>query len=288
MSSDQTRPSFRERLLDQFSRGRVACAGLDPVTGEMPPTLREESGDEAALWKRFLCELVDGAAAEAAAFKPNWAFFLALGVPGLEVLAHVCRHIRAVAPDASLVLDMKVGDIESTNRGYCRYAFEHLDVDAITLHPYLGERALGPFLGDERRGAFILCRTSNPGADEFQGLRVEGEGPLFMSVARAVESRWNVRGNCGLVVGATRPEHLREIRSATPALPLLIPGLGAQGGDLKATLQALRGGSPGGPYLLNVSRSFMYASRGADYAEAGAAELARINEAFRGVGVDGC
>jgi len=174
-----------------------------------------------------------------------------------------------------VILDAKRGDIGSTAEAYARAAFEYLGAHAITLSPYLGADALEPFLRDPERGCFVLCKTSNPGSADLQNLSLADGRPLYMEVARRAQAEWNGRRNVGLVVGATHPAELAAVRELCPDMPLLVPGVGAQGGDLAAAVRA-GADARGGGMLINVSRSMMYASSGADFAEAARAEVARL------------
>jgi uridine monophosphate synthetase len=220
----------------------LLCVGIDP-RGTDPVTVREEC-----------LRLVDATAEYACAFKPNSAFFEALGVDGLNVLHDVIAHVPSGIP---VSLDAKRGDIADTAEAYATAAFDRLGAQAITLNPYLGGEALKPFLSRPERGAFVLCKTSNPGADEFQALSVDGAA-LFEVVARHAQG-WSAHGNVGLVVGATDPGALARTRAAAPGLWFLVPGIGAQGGDLQASLEA--GLRPDGlGMLINVSRSIARAA----------------------------
>ena len=189
----------------------------------------------------------------AAAFKPNTAFYEALGAAGWEALRQTVDHIHRVAPEIPVILDAKRADIGSTNEGYVRAIFDEVGADAVTVHPYLGEHALRPFLDRPGVGVFVLARTSNPGAGEFQDLLVDGL-PLYRQVARRVARAWSAQARLGLVVGATYTRELEEIRAdVSPDVPILIPGVGAQGGDLHAAVRAnLQAGSRA--FVINVSR----------------------------------
>jgi len=222
--------------------GSLLCVGIDP-RGTDPAAVREEC-----------LRLVDATAEFACAFKPNSAFFEALGADGMTVL----RDVIACVPDGiPVILDAKRGDIADTAEAYATAAFDRLGAQAITLSPYLGGEALKPFLSRPERGAFVLCKTSNPGADEFQALSVD-DASLFEVVARHAQE-WNQHGNVGLVVGATDPEALARVRAAAPGLWFLVPGIGAQGGDLQAALDAgLRADGMG--VLVNVSRAIARAA----------------------------
>lgn len=237
--------SFFERLEARARlTGSLVCVGLDPHPADLP----EQS---AAAAKAFCLRLIQATADVAAAFKPNAAFFEALGPEGWQALREV---IAAVPEDVPVILDAKRGDIASTADAYARSTFEMLGADAVTLSPYLGRDSLEPFVKDAARGGFLLCKTSNPGAGDLQDLRLAGDNSwLYEKVARLAQE-WNTQGNIGVVVGATQPESLRRVRQAAPELWFLVPGLGAQGGDLAEALQSgLRADGLG--MLLNVSRS---------------------------------
>ncbi len=261
-----------ELLAAHFAAGRHLTVGLDTVPERIPASVAPGAPDAERV-VAFNREIVAATAGSAAAYKPNAAFFEALGEDGHRALAETIAAIRAAAPEAAVILDAKRADIGSTNAGYVGAAFDRLGADAITVHPYLGGEALAPFLEREEKLVFVLARTSNPGAGEFQDLVADG-APLYRHVARAVARDWNGRGNCGLVVGATYPDELRTVREDVPAsMPILIPGAGAQGGDVGAVVAANReAGSDA--FLINASRSIIYASSGEDFAAAarGAAE----------------
>lgn len=228
----------------------LLCVGLDPH----PADLAEPT---AAAARAFCLRLIEATADMAAAFKPNAAFFEALGPEGWKVLGEV---IAAVPDDVPVILDAKRGDIASTADAYARAAFAGLGADAITLSPYLGRDSLEPFLADPRRGVFLLCKTSNPGAADLQDLAVAGatEQTLWEKVAE-LAGAWNTRDNLGLVVGATHPEALRRVRQIAPELWILAPGVGAQGGDLEMAFRAgLRGDGLG--LLIPVSRAISRAA----------------------------
>ena len=200
------------------------------------------------------------------AYKPNAAFFEALGPDGAWALGRVIEEIRDLAPDVPIIYDAKRGDIGSTNQGYAHDAFDRLGADAITVHPYLGQEALRPFLDRAEKGIIVLCRTSNPGGGEFQDLAVGGT-PLYRVVAEHVAASWNRRDNCAVVVGATYPDELLEVRRIVGDMPILIPGIGAQGGDVARTVVAGRD-SRGRGMIINSGRAILFASGGEDFAEA--------------------
>ncbi|MET0304723.1 MAG: orotidine-5'-phosphate decarboxylase [Solirubrobacterales bacterium] len=255
-----------ELLAEHFTIGQHLAVGLDPDPARLPASVAP-GAPPAERVVEFNRAIVEATAGLAAAYKPNAAFYEALGEDGFYALSETIATIRDRAPDAAVILDAKRADIGSTNAGYVAAAFEQLGADAITVHPYLGGEALAPFLERAEKLIFVLARTSNPGAGELQDLVADGV-PLYRHVARAVARDWNAAGNCGLVVGATYPEEMRAIRTDVPAaMPILIPGVGAQGGDVVATVAAnVDAGS--NAFLIAASRSIIYASADEDFAEA--------------------
>ena len=222
----------------------LLCVGLDP------------RATDAASAREECLRLIEATAEYACAFKPNAAFFEVFGAAGMTALKDVIAHVPTGIP---VILDAKRGDIADTAEAYAKAAFDELGAQAITLNPYLGGEALRPFLTRSDRGAFVLCKTSNPGADEFQGSRMPDAGCTLYEMVAQHAQNWNTNGNVGLVVGATDPQALARVRSAAPALWFLVPGVGAQGGDLRASLEAgLRLDGLG--LLINVSRQIAKAS----------------------------
>src|SRR5262249_15208237 len=243
----------------------LLCVGLDPELERLPALVLEgrEGKDEEAL-VAFTTAIVDATADFACAFKPNSAFYEVHGPPGMRALIRTIAHIHQHHLGVPVLLDAKRGDIGSTSMAYARAAFEICDADAVTLQPYLGREALEPFLERADQGCFVLCRTSNPGSGELQCLEVGASGagePLYLALARRVATEWNLQGNCGLVVGATYPDELRRVRAVVGDLPILVPGIGAQGGDLEATVRAGLNSAREG-LLISVSRGILYASSG--------------------------
>jgi orotidine-5'-phosphate decarboxylase len=281
--------TFAERLARaQQISGSLVCVGLDPDPAKLPRDLvraQELSAAQdvfaggrppAALpLVAFNHRIIDATADIAAAYKPQIAFYSALGAED-QLLASI-RYIRQRAPHALIILDAKRNDIGNTAEAYAREAFDRYDADAVTVSPYMGEDSVRPFLARPDRGAILLCRTSNPGAKDFQDLVVDGL-PLYRRVAERAAGRWNQHRNLMLVVGATYPREMAELRQAHPDVPFLVPGIGAQGGDLEATLAAGLD-SRGAGLLINSSRNIIYAGGGSpDAIRAAAAELhAAIN-----------
>jgi len=223
--------------------------------------------------------VVDATADIVCCYKPNSAFYEALGAEGMRELSALTEYIRAHAPRAAIILDAKRGDIQNTNVAYAKSAFDVFGVDAVTVQPYLGGAALEPYLERKEKGVLVLCRTSNKGAGEFQDLLVDGL-PLYQIIAKRAQEQWNGNGNCGLVMGATYPKELAAVRALGVDLPFLIPGVGAQGGALAETVAAGKD-SHGQGMIINASRSIIFASSGADFADAARKEAKRMDEEIR-------
>ncbi len=205
------------------------------------------------------------------------AFYEARGAEGVVALKRTCDYLKATYPEIPIIIDAKRGDIGNTNAGYVEYVFDYLGADAVTVHPYFGSESLGRFLEREDKGIIVLCRSSNPGSGEFQDLLVDGE-KLHIRVAKQVVHTWNARGNCLLMVGATYPEDLREVREiAGPDMPFLIPGVGAQGGDVAGTMRAGLGANGRG-LIISSSRTIIFASGGEDFAEAARTEARKLRD----------
>lgn len=268
----------------QWAAGRLLCVGLDSDASMIGQIGMSSSPDRAELHQAaFNRSIVDATFDIVGAYKPNSAFYEARGSEGISDLRTTVEYINCIAPDVPVILDAKRADIGNTNVGYVEYAFEYLGVDAITVHPYLGEESLRPFLDRGDKGIFVLCRTSNPGAGEFQDLRSHDGSTVYETVADRVSSAWNRTGNCGLVVGSTYPSELERVRAIAGDLPILIPGIGAQGGDLEASVRVGRNSLGGGVYL-NAARSVIFASVSEDFASAARDEATRLDNEIRGFG----
>ncbi len=241
----------------------LLCVGLDPEPARFPGKLQ---GDASRIYD-FCAAIVDGVADLVLAFKPQIAYFAAHRAEGQ--LERLIAHMRRAAPRVPIILDAKRGDIGSTAEQYAREAFERYGADAVTLSPFMGFDSLTPYLNYHGKGAFLLCRTSNPGGDDLQNQRlasVAGQPLLYEHIARLAQGPWNTNGQLGLVVGATYPAEIERVRALAPTLPLLIPGVGAQGGDALATVRA--GWRPDAPIIINSSRAILYAAPGDDFAAA--------------------
>ncbi|MDH5328442.1 MAG: orotidine-5'-phosphate decarboxylase [Aquincola sp.] len=253
--------NFRQRLVQaQQRRDSLLCIGLDPEPERFPEPWR---GDAARMFE-FCARIVEATQDLACAFKPQIAYFAAQRAE--DQLERLVAHIRHVAPDVPVILDAKRGDIGATAEQYAREAFVRYDADAVTLSPYMGFDSIEPYLRHDGRGLFLLCRTSNPGATDLQSLPLASGLALFEQVASLAAGPWQRDGRVGLVVGATAPAELARVRALAPTLPLLIPGIGAQGGDAEAAVRA--GWRPDAPIAVNSSRAILYARSDRGFAEA--------------------
>ena len=251
----------------------MLCVGLDPEPTRFPAQMQ---GNPRKIYD-FCAAIVDATADLVCAFKPQIAYFAAHGAE--DQLERLMQHLRANAPHVPVILDAKRGDIGSTAEQYAKEAFERYGADAVTLSPFMGFDSVEPYLAYPGKGAFLLCRTSNPGGDDLQNQRlasVEGQPLLYEHIAGLVQGPWNKNGQLGLVVGATYPAEIERVRALAPTVPLLIPGVGAQGGDAAATVRA--GWRPNGPIIVNSSRAILYASNGADFAAAARREATKTRD----------
>jgi orotidine-5'-phosphate decarboxylase len=266
--------TFLEMLQDaQRRNASMLCVGLDPEPARFPASLQ---GDASRIYD-FCARIADATADLAIAFKPQIAYFAAHRAEGQ--LEQLMEHLRRNIPHVPVILDAKRGDIGSTAEQYAREAFERYGADAVTLSPFMGFDSVQPYLKYPGKGAFLLCRTSNPGGDDLQSQRlstVPGEPLLYEHVARLAQGPWNLNGQLGLVVGATYPAEIERVRQVAPHVPLLIPGVGAQGGDAVATVKA--GWRPDAPIAVNSSRAILYASSGEDFAQAARREAMKTRD----------
>jgi len=273
--------NFVDRLLAAERRNdSLLCVGLDPEPARFPAPW---TGDATRIFD-FCAAIVDATHDLVLAFKPQIAYFAAHRAE--DQLERLVAHIRRVAPEVPVILDAKRGDIGATAEQYAVEAFDRYGADAVTLSPFMGFDSVEPYLRRPGKGAFLLCRTSNPGGDDLQNQRlagVEGEPRLYEHIARLAQGPWNMNGQLGLVVGATYPDELARVRALAPTLPLLVPGIGAQGGDAQATVRAAwRGGSAAqrAPIVVSSSRAVLYAGRDAGFALAARAAAQATRDAL--------
>ncbi|MBX3626295.1 MAG: orotidine-5'-phosphate decarboxylase [Rhizobacter sp.] len=261
----------------QRGNDSLLCVGLDPEPGKFPTKWK---GDPGRIYD-FCAAIVDATKDLACAFKPQIAYFA--GNRAEDQLERLMAHIKRVAPGVPVILDAKRGDIGSTAEQYAREAFERYQADAVTLSPFMGFDSLEPWLRYSGKGLILLCRTSNPGGSDLQAQKLassDGKAGdlLYEHVAKLAQGPWNTTGQLGLVVGATFPSEIARVRELAPTLPLLIPGVGAQGGDAVATVKA--GFKPGGTIVVNSSRAVLYASSGDDFASAARAVAVQTRAAL--------
>ncbi len=259
-------PTFIHMLEKRWQENMFVCVGLDPVYDRLPAKVRQNASLEDAFFA-FNRAIIDATHDLVCAYKPNSAFYEAFGARGIYALAKTVTYIKQTYPHIPVILDAKRADIGNTNHGYIQAAFDTLGADAITVHPYLGKEALAPFLARKDKGIIVLVKTSNSGSDEFQNLLVgEKQEPLYQVVARHVAEDWNTHDNCALVVGATYPSELKQVRTIVGDIPILVPGIGAQGGDIAATVAAGKD-SRGWGMIINSARDILYASSGENFAQ---------------------
>lgn len=285
--------NFMELLQDRWDEGKSVCVGLDSDIKRLPDLFHDERFTSWDAQTLFNDSIVDATKDLVCAYKPNLSFYR--GANGKYALRDTIAHINKKAPGVPVILDAKQGDIGSSNDGYVAEDFNWYGADAVTVHPYLGMEAMKPFLDQGNKGIIVLARTSNPGAGEFQDLRITETGdpdklydygdhivPLYQIVARHVAHGWNYSGNCAVVVGATYPDELAKVRKIVGDMPILIPGIGAQGGELEATVKA-GANSRGQGMIINSSRGIIFASSGEDFAEAARRETQKLHDQITAV-----
>ena len=269
--------TFIQALHERWQRAdSLVCVGLDPEPAKFPARFRETPDAVFA----FCRDIADATAEYACAFKPQIAHFAALGAE--DALRRLIAHLHAHHPGLPVILDSKRGDIGSTAQHYASEAFQRYAADAVTVNPYMGRDSVQPFLDHADKGVVILCRTSNPGASDLQDLEVAhatSTRPLYQHVAETIARDWNSHGNCALVVGATWPRQLREVRAIVGDMPFLVPGVGAQGGDVEAVVTQART-ADGTGLVVSSSRAILYASQGDDYADAAAAAARDLRDSI--------
>ena len=264
-------PSFLEMLDAKEREGKHVCIGFDPpIDGNMYRFPGMNNADSVLAYNK---KIIDSTYGIAAAFKPNLAFYLAMGHEGVRVLEETVKYSNEKYPEIITIIDMKANDIGNTAEGWAKFAFDVCGADAVTVNPYLGREALMPFLKRKGKGIFVLSRTSNDGAGEFQDLKVGvGQRPLHQAVAEHVVGSWNDNGNLGIVMGATNPEKIEVTRKLFPKLPMLVPGVGEQGGRPEEVVFAARR-----RFIINSSSGIYMASKGADFAEAARTETEKLH-----------
>jgi orotidine-5'-phosphate decarboxylase len=270
--------TFTQQLQSAWaSQGSMLCVGFDPDPKRLPPALQ---GEPEGIFE-FCREIADATADLVCAFKPQFAYFASQRAE--SQLEKLIRHIKDKYPHIPVILDSKRGDIGSTADHYALEAFERYGADAITVNPYMGFDTIEPYLKHTGKGVIVLCRTSNPGGSDLQFLNVAPNGePLYLHVANLAATKWNSSGQIGLVVGATFPEEIAKVRAIVGDMPLLIPGIGAQGGDIEATVKAGSiPGKPGTGMIINSSRAILYASSGNDFAQAARQVAQTTRDALR-------
>jgi len=268
--------NFMEMLHAKWDEGKFVCVGLDSDPTKIPESVGKGTVSQEQIVE-FNSRIIDATRDLVCAYKPNIAFYATYGIPGWHALRNTIDWVNQVAPEIPVILDAKRADIGNTNRGYVAEVFDVLGADAVTVNPYFGAEALQPFLERKDKGIIVLCRTSNKGAGEFQDLTVLGQGPLYRVVAQHVASEWNKNGNCALVIGATYPAELAEVRGIVgDGFPILIPGIGKQGGDLEKTVNAGRDSKSQG-MIINSSSGIIFASDGEDFAEAARRETEKLH-----------
>jgi orotidine-5'-phosphate decarboxylase len=255
----------------------MLCIGFDPDPKRLPASLQ---GKHDGIFE-FCREIADATADLVCSFKPQFSYFASQRAEAQ--LEKLIRHLKDQYPHIPVILDSKRGDIGSTADHYALEAFERYGADAITVNPYMGFDTIEPYLKHAGKGVIVLCRTSNPGGSDLQFLNVSPSGePLYLHIAKLAATKWNSSGQIGLVVGATFPEEIAKVRAIVGDMPLLIPGIGAQGGDIEATVKAgAVEGKPGTGMIINSSRAILYASSGADFAQAARAVALNTRDALR-------
>lgn len=272
--------NFISMLRAQWSLGKFVCVGLDVDEDKIPDSIKNNHGLVTNRIINFNREIINATKDLVCAYKPNSAFYEQYDAPGMVALKRTIEIIQEEAPNIPIILDAKRADIGSTNEAYAISAFDRYKADAITVHPYLGSEAMKQFLDRKDKGVIVLCRTSNPGAGEFQDIHVhdvDASSSLYKMVAKIVSLKWNTNGNCLLVVGATYPNELKEIREIVGDMPILIPGIGEQGGDLEKALAAGFDSKMEG-IIINSSRGIIYASNKEDFAQVARHETEKLNQ----------
>ncbi len=273
----ETTSYFIKTLRDRWSESKFVCVGLDTDYEKIPEHIKIKHAHESIVHPMvdFNKTIIDATKDLVCAYKPNIAFYEQYGSEGMTALLFTINHIKNVAPGVPVILDAKRADIGNTNNGYAKMAFDYFKADAITVLPYMGSEAMKPFLDYADKGIIVLCKTSNPGSVEFQNADVRLPGlnsdentftSLFKLVAQKVSDKklWNYNNNCLLVVGATFPDELKDVRAIVGDMPILVPGIGKQGGDLQKVIENGLDKNGGG-LIINSSREVIFASNGEDF-----------------------
>ena len=270
--------TFNQQLQSAWaSQGSMLCVGFDPDPKRLPPSLQ---GKPEGIFE-FCREIADATADLVCAFKPQFAYFASQRAEAQ--LEKLIKHLKEKYPQIPVILDSKRGDIGSTADHYAMEVFDRYGADAVTVSPYMGFDTIEPYLRHQGKGVIVLCRTSNPGGSDLQFLNVSPDGqPLYLHVAKLAAQKWNASGQIGLVVGATFPEEIAKVRAIVGDMPLLIPGIGVQGGDIDATVKAgAIPNKPGTGMVINSSRAILYASSGSDFAQAARTVALTTRDALR-------
>lgn len=270
---------FISKLEHLWSEKKFLCVGLDPELTKIPQSVKTENIVDSLV--TFNKAIIDATADIVCAFKPNAAFYEAYGADGFTALQQTIAYIKETHPEIPVIFDAKRGDIGNTNNGYATSAFDYFQADALTVQPYLGKEANEVFLNRKDKGIIVLVKTSNKGSGEFQDMLVGDEKtPLYQLIAKNIADNWNTNGNCAIVVGATYPEELKKVREIVGDLPILIPGVGAQGGDLTASVQNGKN-SKGTGIIISTSRAVLYASNDVNYAQAAREEAEHLHNEIK-------
>lgn len=264
---------FNIKLTNAIQKNNsLLCVGLDPEITKLPEHLKQNDHPQF----EFNKAIIDATHDIACVFKPNSAFYEALGDTGIQQLKLTCDYINETYPKIPIILDAKRADIGNTNNGYVAFAYDYLNVDAITLNPYLGREAIQPFLDRADKCSIILCKTSNKGSGELQDLQFGGK-PLYEIVAEKIVNEWNEKNNCAMVIGATYPDELTKVRDIAGDMTFLVPGVGAQGGDVETFVKAGINSQKAG-LLINSSRGIIFASNGTDFAARARDEALKLRD----------
>ena len=267
---------FVKKLENKWNENKFVCVGLDPVKEKLPQSITRKFKTIDEQFFQFNKAIIDSTHDLVVAYKPQIAHYEEQGLEGFKALEKTINYLHKKHPEVSTIIDAKRADIGSTNDSYAKAFFDKLGFDAITVNPYFGKEALKSFLDYKDHGIIILVRTSNPGAGEFQDIKNQKGEPLYLTVAKNVSKNWNTNGNCAIVVGATYPKELASIRKIIGDMPILIPGIGAQGGDVKATVKAGKNSKNQG-MIIHSSRAIIFASSDTDFATVARQKTIELN-----------